>query len=231
MNLQKYWEQSIPMRFVPEKWSYEDKRRFRYSLQDYMHTAFGFDEFAGKSILEIGCGSGIDSLEFARNGARVTAVDFTKSAVQLTKELSQESGFPIEVLKVNARKLCFTHESFDCVYSYGVLHHIPDVEQVLEEVHRVLKPNGKVIAMLYNRDSLLYAYSIIYLHGIRDRLLLDGLYTEDELVSRYSERNEGCPYAKAYTKEEAFDLFRRWFDGVEVSVHYPVIDLPEQRKT
>jgi ubiquinone/menaquinone biosynthesis C-methylase UbiE len=229
-NIRNYWERSTPMSFSPEKWGYEKKRQFRYSLQDYMHNAFSFDEFANKSILEIGCGSGIDSLEFARCGARVVSLDFTEAAARLTKELSREAGFQVDVFRADAKNLIFADESFDCVYSYGVLHHIPDIEQVLVEIHRVLKPGGKIMVMLYNRDSLLYAYSIIYLHGIKGHLLLDGSCTEEELVSRYSERNEGCPYTKAYSKEEARELFKRWFDEVEVSVHYPVIDLAEQRK-
>jgi 2-polyprenyl-3-methyl-5-hydroxy-6-metoxy-1,4-benzoquinol methylase len=68
-EIKKYWEQSTPMSFVPEKLSYEEKRNFRYSLQDYMHDVFRFADFLGKSVLEIGCGAGIDSAEFARNGA------------------------------------------------------------------------------------------------------------------------------------------------------------------
>lgn len=229
-RIKDYWEKSTPMSFGPERWSYEKKRQFRYSLQDYMHSVFRFDEFGGKSVLEIGCGSGIDSLEFARHGAKVMAVDFTDNAVKLTDELAKEAGLAVKVAKVDAKKLNFAENSFDCVYSFGVLHHIPDVTQAINEIHRVLKPGGKVMAMLYNRDSLLYAYSIIYLHGIREQLLLDGSSTEEELVSHYSERNEGCPYTKAYTRQEAQELFERWFNSVEVGVHYPVIDLPGQRK-
>jgi ubiquinone/menaquinone biosynthesis C-methylase UbiE len=229
-KIKDYWEKSTPMSFGPEKWSYEKKRQFRYSLQDYMHDAFGFDEFSGKSMLEIGSGSGIDALEFARNGAKVTAIDFTDNAVTLTKELAQEAGLSVDISRGDARKLNFADDSFDCVYSYGVLHHIPDVNRALSEIRRVLKPGGRLMAMVYNKDSLLYAYSIIYLHGIKERMLLDGGCSEDDLVARYSERNEGCPYTRAYTKEEAKEEFGRFFEDVEVGVHYPVIDMPEKRK-
>ena len=84
--------------------------------------------------------------------------------------------------------------------------------------------------MLYNKNSLLYAYSIIYRHGIVDRLLTDGTYTESDLVSRYSERIEDCPYTKAYTKEEAKNIFSKWFDDVDVTTRYNVIDTDQQRK-
>jgi len=224
----RYWEQSTPMSFAPEKLSYEKKREFRYSLQDYMRDVFGFDNFSGKLVLEVGCGSGIDSVEFARNGARVISTDLTRTGAELTRDLLEESGSTSMVIQSDAKALPFKDESFDCVYSFGVLHHIPDVEIALAEIHRVLKPSGQVMAMLYHRDSLLYAYTIIFWRGIKDGLL--GTLTPEQLVSRYSERNEGCPYTRTYTQEGAKNLFSRWFRQITTEVHYNVLDLPLQRK-
>jgi len=216
------------MSFVPEKLGYEGKRKFRYELQDYMHDAFRFDDFSGKLVMEIGCGAVIDSAEFARNGAKVVSTDLTRAGTDLTRDLLKEIGLPSAVIQSDAKTLPFKDEAFDCVYSFGVLHHIPDVETALAEIHRVLKPGGQVMAMLYHRDSLLYAYSIIYWRGIKDGLL--GTLTPEQLVSRYSERNEGCPYTRAYTKDEATSLFSAWFKQITTEVHYNVLDLPEQRK-
>ena len=228
--IKEYWEKSTPMSFGPEQWSYEKKRKFRYDLQDYMHDSFRFQDWAGKQVLEIGCGSGIDSLEFARNGAIVTATDITDNAVALTRNLAIEAKLPVKVVQTPSLELPFPDATFDCVYSYGVLHHIPDVEKKIKEISRVLKDNGTLLAMLYNRNSLLYAYSVIFRHGILEKLLTEEKYTEAALVSRYSERNEGCPYTKAYTKEEAKEFFSRWFNNVDVSVRFNVIDTDEQRK-
>ncbi len=228
--IKDYWEKCTPMSFVTERWSYEQKRKFRYDLQDYMHEAFGFEDWSGKEVLEIGCGSGVDSLEFARHGASVTATDITDNAVNLTTEMARETGLPVKVVQASAVDLPFPDASFDCIYSYGVLHHIPDVEKALREIGRVLRDGGTFLAMLYNRNSLLYAYSIIYRHGIVDRLLLDGVCAEQELVARYSERIEGCPYTRVYTKEEAKELLLRWFDKVDVAVRYNVVDTDKQRK-
>ena len=237
--VKNYWEEATPMSFAKEKWSYEQKREFRYELQDYMHDVFGFDRWAGQKVLEVGCGSGIDSMEFARNGAIVTATDITDNAVGLTKSLAKELGLSVKVVQASADKLPFKDDTFDLLYSYGTLHHIPDVDKAMSEIHRVLKPGGTVMAMVYNRNSLLYAYSIIYLHGIlhgigdswlMGSLLGNTLLTEDELTAKYSERIEGCPYTKVYTKDEARELFERWFGDVGVSVHYNVVDTPEQRK-
>jgi ubiquinone/menaquinone biosynthesis C-methylase UbiE len=224
----QYWERSTPMSFVTEKLSYEKKREFRYSLQDYMNDVFSFNDFKGKMVLEIGCGAGIDSAEFARNGASVISTDLTRTSTELTRDLLTEIGMPSNVVESNALSLPFKNDIFDCVYSFGVLHHFPGIESALAEIYRILKPGGKVMVMLYHRDSLLYAYSIIFWRGIKEGLLKT--MTPDELVSRYSERNEGCPYTRAFTKEEAITLFSSRFRQVTGEVHYNVIDLPEQRK-
>lgn len=84
------------------------------------------------------------------------------------------------------------------------------------------------MAMLYHKDSLLYAYSIVYLRGIKEELL--GKFTLGEILSRYSERREGNPYTKVYTKAEAQELFSQYFKSCSIKVVYNVIDLLEQRK-
>ena len=227
-KIKNFWEQGSPMAFIGEDMSYESKRKFRYSLQDYQHAVFHFDGFAGKRVLELGCGAGIDSAEFASNGAWMVSCDFARTATQSTRSLLEEARLPVRVIQMDATSLPFRDETFDCVYSFGVLHHIPEVEKALAEIKRVLKPGGQVMVMLYNKDSLLYGYSIVYLRGIKEKLL-DKL-TMDELLARYSERKEDNPYTRVYTKKEAEELFGRYFDSCSVDVRYNVIDLPEQRK-
>ena len=129
-----------------------------------MSEAIGFDNYARKRILEVGCGAGIDSAEFAMNGADVTAVDFTDSAILLTKETFEEAGLTAEIIKCDARNLEFSNNTFDVVYSFGVLHHIIEIDRVLWEITRVLRKGGEGIFMVYNKDSLLNAFSILYLH-------------------------------------------------------------------
>ncbi|MBN2240371.1 MAG: methyltransferase domain-containing protein [Dehalococcoidales bacterium] len=227
-EIKDFWEQGPPMGFIGEEMTYDEKREFRYSFQDYMHEIFKFEEFAGKSVLEIGCGGGLDSAEFARNGAQVTSTDFTSMGVKTTTELLQQAGLPVNVQQADATDLQFEDNSFDCVYTFGVLHHIPDIGKALSEIKRVLKPGGQLMAMIYNRNSLLYAYSILYLHGFEEKQL--ETLTIDELNARYSERKEDNPYTKVYTKNEAKVLFSEYFDSCTVDVRYNVIDMPSQRK-
>ena len=219
-----YWEKSTPWAFKTEGLSYEDRRKLRYELQDYMFEAIGFDQYKGKKVLEIGCGAGIDSVEFARHGAIVTAIDFTENAVNLTKKSFREAGVKaVEVLKCDASELKFPDKSFDLVYSFGVLHHIKQIDNVLSDISRILNETGEGVFMVYNRDSLLNAYSILFLH--RDEQL-----SEDELATRYSERNAGNPYTKLYSKKEAEELFGKYFLKVDVSTYFGVIDVVNERK-
>ena len=227
-QIKDFWEQGSPMSFIGENFSYAEKRKFRYSLQDYMHSTFEFEKFAGKLVLDLGCGAGIDSAEFARNGASVISADFTRTATKSTQSLFREANLPAQVAQADAMSLPFKDKTFDGVYTFGVLHHIPDIEKAVAEINRVIKPGGQIMAMLYNKDSLLYGYSIVYLRGIKEGLL--GKLTMDEILALYSERREDNPYTKVYTKAEAGALFSQYFKSCSIEVHYNVIDLPEQRK-
>lgn len=224
----RYWETvGPPMAFSDQPKTYEEKRAFRYHMVEYLPATFHFDKFAGKKVLEVGCGTGIDALEFARHGAQVFAVDFSETSVESAKRLFAEAGLQGEIQWGKAQALPFADNFFDCVYSCGVLHHTPEIEKALSEIHRVLKPNGTVMVMLYHRDSLLVA-NLIYFKGIKEGWLQK--MSVDELISHFSERIEGNPYTKAYTKEEAQTIFSQFFREVSVQVKYDVIDLPEQRK-
>jgi len=219
-----YWERTVPWTFNGERVAYQERRRQRYALQDYMAKAIPFDSFRGKRILEIGSGGGIDSAEFGRNGAEVVSLDFTDMGAKSTRDALAEARVrSFNVVRAAAQNLPFRDGVFDCVYSFGVLHHIPDVGRVTKEIARKLAKRGELICMLYNKDSLLYAYSILFLHRAK------GL-SEEETVSRYSERIEGCPYTKAYTNDEVRELLADDFQGISTAIHYNAIDTPAERK-
>lgn len=235
-KIRDYWESSTPMQFKEENWHYWQKREFRYSLQNYMAETFKFRDWADKFVLDFGCGAGIDSLEFARNGAVVTATDITENACSLTMKHRDEyfEGTPGLVrLRVDWLEdptvLPYKNNSFDLVYSYGVLHHIPDIEVILREIWRVLKPGGKIMAMVYNRDSLLFAYSILD-RAYSNWEIPNTVDSDDAIASRYSERNLNCPYTHCYTKDEAHTLFSQYFGKIDIEVKFSVIDLPDRRK-
>ncbi len=233
-----YWtEVDPPMSFIPEGWTYEEKRAFRHKCIPYLRDWIGYEKYAGKRVLCVGDGSGIDAVEFARAGAHVCVLDMSEKAIDLTKKHAKEAGVEITAWVGDATNIDLIHASeprgigfdptafFDAVYSFGVIHHIPKVAKAVAEISRVLKPGGEFLGMVYHKDSLLYAYSILR------RAEREGI-TADEAMRLYSERNPGCPCSRAYTIGELRNLlFATYrFGSVEYNVNYNVIDLETKRK-
>lgn len=222
----EYWRHRTPWSWG----SYEDMRRGRYELHDYLYETFKLDKFKGKRVLSVGCGAGIDEIEMALHGADVWATDPSPQAIVWTKRNAEAAGAKMHVEYADATNLTqYEDGCFDHVYAFGVLHHIPNVSDALRELHCVLKPKGTLYAMLYHRNSLLYHYSILYLRGVKGGWFEKGL-AEQEVLSRFSEGKEGCPYTAAYTYREAKELFELNGFGTLISIHYNVVDEPEQRK-
>src|SRR2546427_10115460 len=130
--------------------------RHRYELNPEMVEMADFPSAQGSDLLEIGCGMGTDLVQFARAGASVTGVDLTPQSVAITRERLNLYGLRGEVRVADAERLPFGDESFDRVYSFAVLHHTPNIESPIREVHRVLRPGGRALVMLYHRNSVQY---------------------------------------------------------------------------
>jgi ubiquinone/menaquinone biosynthesis C-methylase UbiE len=149
---------------------YEQFRRFRYSTEWHIPLLVPFQDSKGKSVLEIGCGNGADGAMFAMAGAVYTGVDLTEAALAATRAHFDALGLKGQFQMENAEQLSFVDESFDFVYSHGVLHHTPNPENAFSEVFRVLKPGGRAILMLYHKDS--FNYYIRILGYMRARVIL-----------------------------------------------------------
>ncbi len=158
-QVQHYWDrQPCGTQFTDLPWGtaefFAEVERFRYSVQPFMHRLIGFQHYAGKRVLEVGCGLGTDLVQFARAGARVTGIDLSPRSIELTRQRFALEGLPGTFLVADAEQLPFEAESFEVVYSFGVLHHTPDIARAIAEIHRVLVPGGELILMLYHRHSL-----------------------------------------------------------------------------
>jgi SAM-dependent methyltransferase len=138
----------------------------RYELYPFIHELVPFDAWAGKRVLEVGCGQGADLSEFARAGAHVFGVDLTPKHCRITRDFVAAMDGRAAVTQGNAVRLPFGDASFDLVYSFGVLLLVADLDAAVAEIHRVLKPGGTVIAMFYNRQSLHYYLKTLYYYGI-----------------------------------------------------------------
>ena len=131
--------------------------RYRYREQPWMHETFGFERFAGAAVLEIGVGLGTDHMQFARAGARMTGIDLTPRCVELTRRRCELEGVRSDLHLMDAETLQFADDTFDVVYSFGVLHHVASTERAFAEVRRVLRPGGLFIGALYSRESIFWA--------------------------------------------------------------------------
>ncbi len=137
-----------------EREKYEAQGRARFELEPIPELA-KFAEGAGKDVLEIGVGMGADHLEWAKSAPRsLTGIDLTERAIEHTKRRFEAHGLASNLSRGNAEALPFDDESFDLVYSFGVLHHTPDTPRAVREVFRVLRPGGIARIMIYHTYSL-----------------------------------------------------------------------------
>jgi SAM-dependent methyltransferase len=218
----------------------------RYGKEWHIPAAADFAGARGLKVLEIGCGLGTDGAQFARAGADYTGIDLTEASIELARKRFELSGLQGEFRVADAEQLDFADGTFDLVYSHGVLHHTPDIEAAVREIHRVLKPGGRAIVMLYHRGSYNYRVGIRVLRragagllksetGIRivhsltgepvDSLRehaqiakTNGSTPADDFLSQSTD-GAGNPLARVYSRREAQALFRD-FRKVELRAYF-----------
>jgi ubiquinone/menaquinone biosynthesis C-methylase UbiE len=181
--------------------------RIRYEREAEIENFAEFWRWAGRRVLEVGVGMGSDFVRFAKAGANIVGADFASRSLELARRNAETNRVAPTLLDADAQALPFAEDTFDLVYSWGVLHHAPDTECALREIHRVLRPGGECRVMLYHRRSLLtlQCYLRYGLGGLRP-------FTS---ISELIAKNIESPGTKAFTRNEARALFQR-FRLVEV---------------
>lgn len=140
---------------------FDDYDQFRYRNERHLPACLEALGAAGKQVLEIGLGQGSDSERLIRLGARWSGVDLTPESVDRVSTRLALKDLPYETVRQGSvLDLPFATGSFDMVFSHGVLHHVPDIKRAQDEIHRVLRPDGELVIMLYARWSLNYLVSI-----------------------------------------------------------------------
>lgn len=135
--------------------------RFKYALEPHILEELDRLDVAAKRVLEIGLGQGAEAQQLVQRRARYCGIDLTEESVRRVRLRCELFELPYETLAVmNADRLAFPDSSFDLVFSHGVLHHSPRIHQAVAEVHRVLRPGGTAVVMLYHRHSVNYHVSI-----------------------------------------------------------------------
>jgi SAM-dependent methyltransferase len=135
--------------------------KFRYAKEAHILDCLDEIEFSGKDTLEIGLGQGADAEQIIRRGAIWSGIDLTEESVFRVQTRFRVRKLPYRALHHGSvLDLPFPDNSFDIVFSHGVLHHVPDIEQAQREIHRVLRPDGTLVVMLYAKWSLNHILSI-----------------------------------------------------------------------
>jgi ubiquinone/menaquinone biosynthesis C-methylase UbiE len=227
---------------------YELVEAHRYTKEWHIPVAADFAGAQGLKVLEIGCGLGTDGAQFAQAGADYTGVDLTEAAVELARKRFELFDLHGTFQTADAENLAFPDETFDLVYSHGVLHHTPETGKAIREIHRVLRPGGRAVVMLYHRGSYNYRVNISLLRRAGAQLLrwdagiklankITGepleslreharlLKTEkesylkpDEFLSQNTD-GAGNPLARVYSRSEALELFKD-FSGVTLKTYF-----------
>jgi 2-polyprenyl-3-methyl-5-hydroxy-6-metoxy-1,4-benzoquinol methylase len=175
----------------------------KYFVESHIPGFADFRQWRGKKVLEIGCGLGTDTINFARHGAQVTAVDLTEKSLDLARLRARVFGLEdrIRFMLANAEELSATVpvEPYDLVYSFGVIHHTPRPGKVLDEIRKYVTPESTVKIMVYHRWSWKVLW-ILFAYG-KGRF-----WRLNELIAEYSEAQTGCPVTYNYSRAGG----RRW---------------------
>jgi SAM-dependent methyltransferase len=171
-----------------------------------------YDELRDKEVLEIGCGTGVHARLLAEAGARLSAVDLTPTAVGLTQKRLELAGLNADVREADAERLPYDDDSFDFVWSWGVIHHSESTDRVIQEIARVLRPGGRLALMVYHRNSMTFWLNYVAYRGVvRGGLLHEG---PDELANRWS---DGV-IARHYTGRSLTAALAPWFEDIRTDV-------------
>lgn len=154
---------------------FDDLDEYRFDKLRYLPRIVDFLSYAGKDLLEVGCGTGIDLARFAAAGAKTTGIDLSRTAIDLAERNFSLRGLSGDFAVMDGEAMSFPDASFDVVYGHGVLQYTHDPNRMVKEMHRVLRPGGTAIFMMYNRVSWL---------NLLSRVTNVGLEHEDAPVLR-----------------------------------------------
>jgi len=214
-DVQKFWDRhpvaaaSIPAApGTAEYFQGFDRLREAMEPPALASRVYDFTAFAGQRVLDVGAGNGFVMSRYARAGAQAFGVELTARGVDLCRRRFAFEGVRALVTQGDAEHLPFADASFDAVTSMGVLHHVPRPERAIDEIHRVLKPGGRLTLMLYHRNSAMY----------RLRFPLMRLLTGKSLAEQVNEVDgAGNPKGLVFSRREARAFVHR-FSSVETFV-------------
>jgi SAM-dependent methyltransferase len=163
-QVREYWNRhihdlEITRHPVGSRGFFADLDQYHFEKLHHLLRLVQFDGYRGRSVLEVGCGAGVDLARFARGGATVTGVDLSPSAIELARTNFGQQGLTGDLRVADGEHLPFPEASFDLVFAHGVVQYTADPRRLVDEVRRVVKPGGEAVFQVYNRVSWLNGLS------------------------------------------------------------------------
>jgi SAM-dependent methyltransferase len=183
---------------------FQEVENRKYFVEPHIPAFAEFERWRRKEVLEIGCGIGTDSVNFARNGAILTIVELSSESLAITKRRLELEGLQATLINGNAEELdqlLAPGQKFDLIYSFGVIHHTPHPERVVHAIGPRLNPNGELRLMVYAR----YSWKVLWIYA---RYAWREPWNWRKLVAKYSEAEIGSPVSYIYSRREAKVLLR-----------------------
>jgi SAM-dependent methyltransferase len=186
---------------------FDDLERRKYFVEPHIVSFADFDYWKGKRVLEIGCGVGTATISFARAGANVTAVDLSSESAALTRRRAEVFGLDhrVTVHVGDAEQLSsfLPVETYDLVFSFGVIHHSPHPDRIVSEARKYMDARSELRLMVYSRVS----YKLFWI--MRQENVWD-MSRVDELIAKNSEAQTGCPVTYTYTPDSLRTLLKHF---------------------
>lgn len=189
----------------------------KYKVEPHLPKFANFSQWKDKNVLEIGCGLGTESVNFARAGAHLTIVELSAKSLELCKQRFAVFGLTATFIQGNAENvgrlvrdahinLSGTTRKFDLIWSFGVIHHTPYPEHVIDGISELLKPDGELRIMLYSKVS----YKMFWAMHTTNQW---DMGRSGDIIQTHAEAQTGCPVAFTYD----FDDIATLLDGFSIT--------------
>jgi 2-polyprenyl-3-methyl-5-hydroxy-6-metoxy-1,4-benzoquinol methylase len=193
---------------------FEEVERRRYTVEPHILEFANFKDCNNKKILEIGCGIGTDTIMFAKNGGKVTAIDISEKSVEITKKRFEVYGKEADIIAGNAEDLSkyIEPQTFDLIYSFGVIHHTPNPSAIIDEIKKFCDSETLIKLMFYSKFSW-KAIEFFIVHSWKF------WFNYKKTIQYFAEAQLDCPIAEVYSLKELKNLFKE-FDIIEIKKDY-----------